>query len=458
MPAGVPGSGVLLLVRNGVDYDARVLRAGRTAARSLGGSPLIIGVAGDATDTPGLERIDDVMVVRVQARVRRLGTLASWFTSRLSRPAGTLGGGGPMSSPGVGAPTSVTAPTRATQSGRLTASARLGRLAAGFSYTRQAVALGRTLRPRVVHANDWNTMWAAVALKLFTGAALVYDSHELWADRNGRWESRSWLIACEALFVRLADQVITASPGYSAALARRYRIQPPVVIRNVPDWPAPAAEPQSSPPTRPLTIYVGGLMPGRGLEQTIDALALAPEMRLRAIGPGAPAYRATLRARALAAGVAERVELCDAVAPAELLDALAEATAGLCLIQPVCRSYELTLPNKLFEYAAAGLPVLASELPVIAAVVREHGFGEVVTPDDPQAIAAGLRRLCEPERWRQAAARARVYARANGWAEEARKLERIYTRVDRSTARGEPGLLVKSASTLRMKRWSRSST
>ena len=40
------------------------------------------------------------------------------------------------------------------------------------------------------------------------------------------------------------------------------------------------------------------------------------------------------------------------------------------LIEPVCRSYELTLPNKLFEYAAAGLPMLSSDLPVIGALVR----------------------------------------------------------------------------------------
>ena len=48
---------------------------------------------------------------------------------------------------------------------------------------------------------------------------------------------------------------------------------------------------------------------------------------------------------------------------------------GLCLIQPICRSYELTLPNKLFEYACAGLPILASDLPVIAGSRARLGRG-----------------------------------------------------------------------------------
>ena len=85
------------------------------------------------------------------------------------------------------------------------------------------------------------------------------------------------------------------------------------------------------------------------------------------------------------------------MAPEEVVSALAGAAMGLCLIQPICRSYELTLPNKLYEYAAAGVPVLASDLPVIASTVREWDAGEVVPPADPAAIAAGMARLLDPD-------------------------------------------------------------
>jgi glycosyltransferase involved in cell wall biosynthesis len=310
----------------------------------------------------------------------------------------------------------------------MTWKARARRVLSGASYAWRALLVARCERPTLVHANDWNTMWCGVAIKLTCGARLIYDSHELWADRNGRWERRWWLLASEALFVRVADATITASPGYADALAARYRVARPTVIRNIPDGPPPArtiSEPPL-PPLPPRVVYGGGLMPGRGLEQTIDALALAPAMRLRAIGPGSPGYRAGLLERAAAAGVADRLELAPAVPPASVPAVLACATAGLCLIQPVCRSYELTLPNKLFEYAAAGMPVLASDLPVIAAVVRGNGLGEVVPAEDPAAIAAGLRRLSEPGRWSETASRARTFAQANDWRGESGALAAVY--------------------------------
>lgn len=369
----------LLLVRNAVSHDARVLRAARVAEAALKSRALVLGVA-TASASAGRCRVQGVEVMRLKARGR---------------------------APGV----------------------RLRRALSGASFAWQALKLARRERPALVHANDWNTMWCALAIKLTCGARVVYDSHELWADRNGRWEWRPWLVASEALFVRLADAVITASPGYADALARRYRIAPPTVVRNIPDVVlATAREPRQ----QTCAVYVGGLMPGRGLEQTIDALALTEGLSVRMIGPGAAEYRTALAERARAAGVIERVQIEPPVPPAYVPALLSEALAGLCLIQPVCRSYELTLPNKLFEYAAAGVPVLASDLPVIAAVVRGNGLGEVVPPEDPAGIAAGLERLREPGRWGDAAGRSRRFARANDWRGESSTLASIYERVARS--------------------------
>jgi glycosyltransferase involved in cell wall biosynthesis len=277
-----------------------------------------------------------------------------------------------------------------------------------------------------VHANDYNTMWIGIAAKLLRGSRLVYDCHELWADRNGRPEWRPWLLACEALFVRLADVTITASPGYATAIAGRYRVSEPVVVRNIPSE-RPSAPDRVDRAGPPLAVYVGGLMPGRGLEQAIEALALVPGMRLRLIGPSSQAYRAALEACAERAGVADRVQIAAAVAPTSVVDAIGQADLGLMLIQPVCRSYELTLPNKLFEYAAAGLPMLTSDLPVIGPLVRAEGLGEVVPPTDIALIASGLSALAEPDRNRDTRARVRSFAERVTWDNERAVLEQAYT-------------------------------
>jgi glycosyltransferase involved in cell wall biosynthesis len=443
----------LLLVRNGVDHDARVLRAARVARRTLGGSTLVLGVA--TTSAPaGETSVEGVPVLRLPARPPRLGRLTG--TLRQSTSARhTPSGAATQDSDGTTTLVSDSDPGHRlhSEATRLTPVGRARRVLGGLSFTLQVLAVARRLQPRLVHANDWNTMWAGLLVKLMCGSRLVYDSHELWADRNGRWEWRPWLLACEALFVRAADEVLTSSPGYAGALATRYRIPKPCIVRNIPESHAcqiprvpenhglpenPLAPTYTHPvarirPTTTLVVYIGGLMPGRGLEQMIDALPLVPAARLRAVGPGTSRYRARLLTRAEAAGVLDRVDLRPAVPPAEVPDALAEAAAGLCLIQPICRSYELCLPNKLFEYAAAGVPVLASDLPVLGALVRREGFGTLAPAADPPAIAASLERLLEPDGWRLAAQRARAFADSHSWAKESRTLTATYTRAQAGT-------------------------
>jgi glycosyltransferase involved in cell wall biosynthesis len=437
----------LLLVRNGVDHDARVLRAARVAEQTIGGGALVVGVATASAPT-GAAMVEGVRVLRLSARRQPKPVpgpsgatpdipSASCPPDHSGPPAQTSApaqngpsaqNGRPMQNVlrGQNGPSRPSDPLgKSVHPGRLTRRARTKRVLSGVWFAWQALAVARRERPALVHANDWNTMWCAVAIKLVCRARLVYDSHELWPDRNGRWEWRPWLLASEALFVRVADAVITASPGYADALSARHRMARPTVVRNIPDGPPSAG--RSEPQAPPLVVYVGGLMPGRGLEQTIDALALAPAIRLRAVGPGSPEYRAGLIERATAVGVADRLELCPPVPPGSVGTTLREATAGLCLIQPVCRSYELTLPNKLFEYAAAGVPVLVSDLPVIAAVVRRDGLGEVAPSDDPRGIAAGLERLVEPGRWCEAARCSRAFALANDWKGESRVLAQVYS-------------------------------
>jgi glycogen synthase len=487
----------LLLVRNGVDHDARVLRAARVAEQVLDGTALVVGVA-TATAPAGATIVEGVPVLRLPARPPGLTDLglalragakgakplargngdrapeaygaghvsangAGHASANGSRPHGATGAEDAPANGGDHAIASnrVKPESRAAvpPAPALALAGRARRILSGLSFSRQALSVARQTRPALVHANDWNTMWTGLAIKVRYGTRLVYDSHELWADRNGRWEWRPWLLAGEALFVRAADEVVTSSSGYADVFAARYRIRRPTVVRNIPERLAteassrhpirqkpapPEAGPHAVPPNAgsqpagppaPLrVVYVGGLMPGRGLEQMIDALPLLPDVRLCAIGPGTPRYRTGLLTRAAAVGVADRLVLRAPVAPGEVQGALAGAAAGLCLIQPICRSYELCLPNKLFEYAAAGVPVLASDVPVIAAVVRGSRLGEVVAADGPRAIAASLRRLLVPGGWTLTANRVRAFADAHDWTGEACRLAEVYERAASGTA------------------------
>jgi glycosyltransferase involved in cell wall biosynthesis len=412
----------LILVRNAVTHDARVLREAATL-RDLDYDVLIAGVVSTAEPATETE-IQGFRVLRLAPGrpLRRVRHHEARRPAPMATAPGTPGAAAALARPGAAPAPPGAAPATPHPARRALAAAR--RLAVTADYYRQGITLVRRTRPALVHANDYNTMWIGIAAKLLAHSRLVYDSHELWADRNGRPEWRPWLIACEAVFVRVADAVVTASPGYAAALAARYRVAPPTVVRNIPAGAPRPARPASA--GGRTAVYIGGLMPGRGLEQAIAALALVPEARLRLVGPGGDAYRRSLTALAAQTGVAERVTIEDPVAPGAVTDTIADAGVGLMLIQPICRSYELTLPNKLFEYAAAGLPILASDLAVMGPLVREHGLGEAVAPADVAQIAAAIRRLLVPEANAGARERVRAYARAVGWEGERAVLAGVY--------------------------------
>jgi glycosyltransferase involved in cell wall biosynthesis len=285
-------------------------------------------------------------------------------------------------------------PSEARPRGR--AATRLYRLLRTLDFYRRAVGVVRRERPALLHCNDYNTLWVGAAARVVSpGTAVVYDSHELWPDRNLRPEPRWWLLACEAALVRTAHAVLATSPGHADVMARRYRIPRPLVVLNVPARThaieaGPAREPD-------VAVYVGGLQPHRGLEPAIDALALVSELRLRLVGPGRREYVGELLARARALGVGDRVEVREPVEPDAVLDAIRGAAFGLALFQPVCLSHRLVAPNKLFEYSAAALPTLASDLPVMRAFVEEWGLGLTVVADDVRQVAEAARTLLDPE-------------------------------------------------------------
>jgi glycosyltransferase involved in cell wall biosynthesis len=426
----------VVLVRNAVDHDSRVLREARTL-RALGFATTVLGVV-SFTRTDQVTDVDGVPVRRIGP-----GSRAGWAVYReISRlrpaaPAAAPGGegetGGRRGTRRVAGALRATAPARAP-------ARRVLRWLSTLGYYARAIAAVRRLRPELVHCNDYNTMWIGVAARIMHGSAVVYDTHELWADRTLRSEPRPWLVACEALFTRLADRVLTTSPAYAEELASRYRIAPPVVVRNIPDLAAESGEvgPRSGSGDGRLAVYVGGLQPGRGLERTISALRLADDVRLRLLGPGAPEYRAGLAELIRSLELEDRVELAEPVPPRQVLDALRGADVGLALIEAVSLSYRLTLPNKLFEYALAGLPILGSDLPMIGRFLAEHAIGETVDPTDDGAIAAGLDRMLDPVRNRDYRAAAERSRASLDWGRERRLLEDVYRGALASRARELP--------------------
>jgi len=112
-------------------------------------------------------------------------------------------------------------------------------------------------------------------------------------------------------------------------------------------------------------------------------------------------------------GSGGRIRVLPAVPPTELLDWVAAADVVVMPIQPSTLNHRLTTPNKLFEAMAVGVPVVASDLPGMAGIVRETGCGLLVDPTDPAAIAAAIREILGAPAAERRARRQRVLAAAH---------------------------------------------
>ena len=406
----------VILCRAPCVHDSRILREADTLTR-IGYDPLIVGVVSE--EVRGRRGTEGGFPILRLAP----GSPFSWLRRRLRR------GGGAGSVP-------VRSGSAHGQGRGVALAIRAHRWLRTLDFYRRAIGVVRRQQPALIHCNDYNTMWVGVAARLTTRATVVYDSHELWADRNQRPEPRWWLLACEALFVRVAHQTLTASPGYAEVMSGRYRTRPPRVIRNIPESDSVPESP--APNGDPTAVYVGALTTGRGLEISIRALAHLSHVRLRLVGPGHADYRAELADLARIEGVADRVEFAGAVSPEKVLSEIGGASLGLALIQPICLSYRMSLPNKLFEYVAAGLPVLGSDLPAIGGLIKGYGIGLLAQPADPADVAAKLGEMVRPERNETFRTAARRAARELRWEAESQRLVEAYEAAKEAAGKWQP--------------------
>jgi glycosyltransferase involved in cell wall biosynthesis len=308
---------------------------------------------------------------------------------------------------------------------------RLERAAMAVSFVRGIVRL----RPDVVHAHDAAMLLPGIAGARLAGARLVYDSHELATSVPYRERAWSWFVsAVERLVVPRCAAVITVSDGIAARLRERYRLAAtPTVVRNVSDLRPGGAgglrERLGVDTSAPLVLHQGAPAPDRGCEVLVDAVARLGGVRLAFLGDPEPGYGQVLEARVRDRGIGDRVALLPSVPLDRLLAWTAEADVGVTLLQDTCENHRLALPNKLFEYIAAGVPVVASALPEIERLVVSYGVGWCAPPSDPEALAGALRHAIAHRRDPELHERLRHAADELRWPVEKARLIELYDRL-----------------------------
>jgi len=287
-------------------------------------------------------------------------------------------------------------------------------------FTLQAVAKVRRFPAKLYHANDLDTLPAAVILSRLNNVPLLYDAHELFSDQFNR-TSRQFsaiLFGLERWLIRFAHKVVTVNHSIAETLAAWHTVPLPSVVMNCPlavEVVRPRPERPGGSTTRPARlIYQGIFMRDRGLEELIRSAAWyeSAELYLRGYG----ALEGTLRALVKAEHLQNRVYFLPPVAADRLVESLAGFDVGLIPYRATSLNNRLCLPNKIFEYLQAGLALAVSALPEMERVVKETKAGEVFNPEQPRDIARAVNAMTgDANRLAELKGRSRVAAQRYTW-------------------------------------------
>ena len=229
----------------------------------------------------------------------------------------------------------------------------------------------------------------------------------------------------ERVMAQAASAVVTATP----AIARRFPARKTVTVQNFPllhELEVPTSRPFAE--RAPVVLFAGGITEHRSIFEMVQAVGCSATGTRLVLAGRFGRSETEQRARQLSGW--ERVDF-KGWQPRSALPALMEnARAGIVLFHPEPNHVE-AMPNKLFEYMSAGLPVIASDFPLWRQIVQGAGCGLLVDPLSPESIAEAVDYIIEnPDEAQAMGQRGRKSVEQQyNWDREAAKLIQLYHRL-----------------------------
>lgn len=301
-------------------------------------------------------------------------------------------------------------------------------------------------RDAIVHIHDPELLIVAALPALF-GARIVYDVHEFYVERIGasQWLPPFLRRAAAGIYDLIERAVLPRCAGIvvvSEQMAPRYARMLPseriALVRNFPNIDAAEIERARRAPHpldgRPYAIHTGGASGLRAFDVLVEA---AEELRARAseltiVNLGAQDlsdYDESTRRHLLERARRADVHMLGSVSYQESQRWLAHATIGYLPLSDT-ENNRRGMPNKLFEYALFGLPIVATDIGRIAEILRESGAGLLVPLTDGKAHGEALARLHRDLAFhRTVAAASKASSQRYSFAGEFAQLRDLYARI-----------------------------
>lgn len=257
----------------------------------------------------------------------------------------------------------------------------------------QAIFLAINTKAQIIHLHDPELIPYILPLRIL-GKKVIYDSHEdLSTQILNKPYLRGFTAQIIGQFVKLLLQ-LTRFANFSVAatetIAQRLPSKNVVLVRNFP--PIRPEDTylagQNSKKPRDLLVYPGVISSINGAEVMIDSLSceeMPTSWRLNLAGRAAPEILSALKTRA----GWEKVIFHGQVDPDQARNIILESKIGVVVETDNPHSRE-GLPTKMFEYFAAGIPVIASDFPILRPIVLENNCGLLIEPNSPIKLAEAV--------------------------------------------------------------------
>lgn len=256
-------------------------------------------------------------------------------------------------------------------------------------------------KSNLLYSNDLDTLLPNYLVHKIKQLPIIYDTHEYFTGvpelSDRLFVQRFWKNIEQKIFPKL-KHVITVNESMAELYRQEYGNEL-MVVRNIPAKPTKNGIPCKSelglPETKIILLQGAGINVDRGAEEAVEAMQYIDNAVLVILGAGDVV--SLLKARVNALGLDRKVKFIPRQTPERLYAYTSQADIGLTLDKDTNINYRNSLPNKLFDYIHAGVPVLASPLKEVKKIVEHYDIGLLIENHQPVHIAERMKQMLEDE-------------------------------------------------------------
>lgn len=288
-------------------------------------------------------------------------------------------------------------------------------------------------KTNILLANDLDTLPSNYCVSKIKQIPLVYDSHEYFTEvpeLTGRKTVQKIWLSLESFIVPKLKFFYTVNKSIAEIYRDKYKVDVKV-IRNLPECKNKNILKPKIPGIngRKIILYQGALNMARGIDLAIQSMAYLENVVLVVAGNGPE--REELEKHAHLLNLQDQVIFLGRKLPGELPGITSQACLGISFEQKQGLNYYFALPNKLFDYIHAEIPVLVSPFPEMVNIVKKYRVGEVLESFEPEDIASQINRMLfdrkKRDYWK---ANLKVAAKELCWSKEEMKLLKIFKTIE----------------------------